>query len=176
MLSDSDKWAVALEPRVLCTVLTMSSVASLAAVTDSTRTSGTTVVNQDSEEIWGITWRAHTHTHKHTMRQVPVLDITLTSSTSCWVSARFHCDKQHLLKKIASQLPHWPASCCYRLITRSAQMLVLTSACVPAKCGRWSLPEAPAERGSRHWRSSGTVQTGSAVGRWRSCTLRSWWC
>lgn len=32
-------------------VLTMSSVASLAAVTDSTRTSGTTVVNQDSEDI-----------------------------------------------------------------------------------------------------------------------------
>lgn len=32
-------------------VLTMSSVASLAAVTDSTRTRGTTVVNQDREEI-----------------------------------------------------------------------------------------------------------------------------
>lgn len=36
--------------------LTMSSLASLAAVTVSTIISGTTVVNQDSEEIWGITW------------------------------------------------------------------------------------------------------------------------
>lgn len=32
-------------------MLTISSVASLAAVTDSTRTRGTTVVNQDREEI-----------------------------------------------------------------------------------------------------------------------------
>lgn len=45
--------------------LTMSSLASLAAVTVSTRISGTTVVNQDREEICGITW-GHTHTHGHT--------------------------------------------------------------------------------------------------------------
>lgn len=41
----------------------MSSVASLAAVTNNTRTSGTTVVNQDREEIWGIIWTTHTDTH-----------------------------------------------------------------------------------------------------------------
>lgn len=47
--------------------LTMSSLASLAAVTVSTRISGTTVVNQDREEICGITWgHTHTDTHKHT--------------------------------------------------------------------------------------------------------------
>ena len=34
--------------------LTMSSVASLAAVTESTRTRGTTVVNQERDEISGI--------------------------------------------------------------------------------------------------------------------------
>lgn len=62
-LRHSNCTADAVAPRVICNVLTMSSVASLAAVTDSTRISGTTVVNQDSEEIWGITWRARTRTH-----------------------------------------------------------------------------------------------------------------
>ena len=36
-------------------VLTMSSMASLAAVTNKTRTKGTTVVNHDSDEMEGIT-------------------------------------------------------------------------------------------------------------------------
>lgn len=39
-------------------LLTMSSVASLAAVTVSTRARGTTVVNQDREEISGINWNS----------------------------------------------------------------------------------------------------------------------
>lgn len=105
-----------------CNVLTMSSVASLAAVTDSTRTSGTTVVNQDSEEICGITWRAHTHTHTIN----PNLFLTrwgnflawtycsLDSPTSCLGSTRLHCDKQPLL-----------ALNCYRLINGQAQMAAL---------------------------------------------------
>lgn len=46
----------------------MSSVASLAAVTNNTRTSGTTVVNQDREEIWGIIWTTHTHTDTHKVK------------------------------------------------------------------------------------------------------------
>lgn len=37
-------------------VLTISSMASLVAVTDNTKTRGTTVVNQDREEIAGITY------------------------------------------------------------------------------------------------------------------------
>lgn len=41
-------------------VLTISSIASLAAVTDNTNTSGTTVVNQDKEEIAGITYNTQT--------------------------------------------------------------------------------------------------------------------
>lgn len=41
-------------------VLTISSMASLAAVTDNTKTRGTTVVNQDSEEIAGITYKTQT--------------------------------------------------------------------------------------------------------------------
>lgn len=48
--------------------LTMSSLASLAAVTVSTRISGTTVVNQDREEICGITW-GHTHTNTHSVKK-----------------------------------------------------------------------------------------------------------
>lgn len=48
--------------------LTMSSLASFAAVTVSTRISGTTVVNQDREEICGITW-GHTHGHTQTHTQ-----------------------------------------------------------------------------------------------------------
>lgn len=45
-------------------VLTISSVASLAAVTDNTNTRGTTVVNQDREDIAGITYNTtHIHTH-----------------------------------------------------------------------------------------------------------------
>lgn len=38
-------------------VLTISSMASLAAVTVNTKTRGTTVVNQDREEIAGITYK-----------------------------------------------------------------------------------------------------------------------
>lgn len=83
--------------------------------------------------------------------------------------------RRALAKKIPSLSHQWPALFCYRLTTRWAQMLVLTFVHVPVKHGRCSLPEAPAETGSRHWRSSGTAQKGSAVGRWRSCTLRSWW-
>lgn len=37
-------------------VLTISSMASLAAVTDNTNTRGTTVVNQDRDDIAGITY------------------------------------------------------------------------------------------------------------------------
>lgn len=37
------------------------------------------------------------------------------------------------------------------------------------------LPGAPAETGSKRWRSSETAQTGWEVRRWRSCTWRSWW-
>jgi len=43
--------------------LTMSSERSLARVIDSTSSSGTTVVNQDRDEIWGISCPTHTRSN-----------------------------------------------------------------------------------------------------------------
>lgn len=58
---------------MLQNILTISSVASFAAVTVSTKTRGTTVVNQDREEMEGITWgkkvRHNTKRKKNHMTQ-----------------------------------------------------------------------------------------------------------
>lgn len=48
-------------------VLTISSMASLAAVTVNTNTRGKTVVNQGREEIAGITYNT-THIHTHMLK------------------------------------------------------------------------------------------------------------
>lgn len=87
VFSDDGKWTVT---PAFCNVLTMSSVASLAAVTDSTRTSGTTVVNQDSEEIWGITWRAHTQAHARTHTINPNLFLTRWGNFLSWMLLSVH--------------------------------------------------------------------------------------
>lgn len=60
----------------------MSSLASLAAVTNNTRTSGTTVVNQDREEIWGIIWTTHTQTHTQCKIHENTLNIHTLNSSS----------------------------------------------------------------------------------------------
>lgn len=90
----------------------------------------------------------------------------------CWMwhhlnLAAFHSFASSLVRRqLGRSSPLWGSPLCNTLLSHMGFFSLLSLS---------FLPGAPAETGSKRWRSSETAQTGWEVGRWRSCTWRSWW-